>query len=268
MEQSGYSLNESYSQQELKLFSLNMNYKELISQETFEPITNAVFLPICYRNIQKSVDLLDNNKLIAEELMKGQYSVNYDLKNILLISNSKRSFSVSACCLRIVLALLERQRMLKEMDMPEEYRETIRLTLHDLSIVSLYFKRVAEYLKTDGSVNEDQIAVDSVQLIIDMITRLEIEPSAFEIFDESSNKLVNQLIQHALNCFIRTTEGMLRRYTTSLSNFNFDLANYEEQILYLKPEDNATLLDPLCDLLNQGYRWSQEFFTNDPNLQK
>lgn len=140
--------------------------------------------------------------------------------------------------------------MLKQMNMSDEYQETIRLTLHDLSVVSLYFRHVAEYLKSDGSVNADQVAADSVQLVIDMITRLGIEPSAFEIFEESSNRLLGQLVQHALNCFIRTTEGMLRRYTSSLSNFNFDLANYEEQILYLKPEDNATLLDPLCDLLN------------------
>ena len=99
-----------------------------------------------------------------------------------------------------------------------------------------------------------------------MITRLGIEPSAFEVFEESSNRLLNQLISHALNYFIRTSEGMLKRYTSSLSNFNFDLANYEEQILYLKPEDNATLLDPLCDFLNQGYHWSQEFFVNDAGL--
>lgn len=48
------------------------------------------------------------------------------------------------------------------MNMPDEYQETIRLTLHDLSIVSLYFKRIAEYLKSDGSVDEDQVAADSI----------------------------------------------------------------------------------------------------------
>ena len=48
-----------------------MNYKELIHEEKFEPIANTVFLPICYRNTQKSADLLDNNKLVVEELTKG-----------------------------------------------------------------------------------------------------------------------------------------------------------------------------------------------------
>ena len=51
LEQNGYTLADSYSQQDLKLFSLNTSYKELISQDAFDPITNTVFLPVCYRNI-------------------------------------------------------------------------------------------------------------------------------------------------------------------------------------------------------------------------
>lgn len=51
LEQNGYTLADSYSQQDLKLFSLNTSYTELISQDAFDPITNTVFLPVCYRNI-------------------------------------------------------------------------------------------------------------------------------------------------------------------------------------------------------------------------
>lgn len=51
LEQNGYTLADSYSQQDLKLFSLNTSYAELISQDAFDPITNTVFLPVCYRNI-------------------------------------------------------------------------------------------------------------------------------------------------------------------------------------------------------------------------
>ncbi|CAL6039935.1 Conserved_hypothetical protein [Hexamita inflata] len=239
-----------------QLYVNDFDYRQIINNDNFEPCQlNSVFIPVCYQDLQKSVDLTENNQQILTALLSKHFALDFSNNSISILSN-QQLHPLSSSMIRILLALQARDQFYSSYNF-SWLNTSLRLQLFDLSILQYLFTKLYSFLNNQQTnFNTCLQTALCTQSVFHFTTFLiENEKNQFTVF---SNKLHHSLNQFISNSFKYTVQIQFSQFSANLVSFIGQMQGTDDS-LYLLADQIQFLLGPVFEVYNSGFETLQLF---------